>query len=71
MSKVTKDMIISDVLRLDIETAPIFISNGMHCLGCPSSSGESVEAACFVHGIDADKLVKELNDHFEQDVAVE
>lgn len=65
MSKVTTDMIIADVLRMDRGTAPIFLSNGMHCLGCPSSSGESIEDACAIHGIDADKLVKELNEYLE------
>jgi len=35
-------------------------------LGCPSSMGESIEDACAVHGIDADKLVKELNEYFER-----
>jgi hybrid cluster-associated redox disulfide protein len=64
MSKVTKDMIIADVLQLDTATAPIFLANGMHCLGCPSSMGETIEDACFVHGMDADKLVGELNDYF-------
>jgi len=49
---------------MDRGTAPIFINNGMHCLGCPSSMGESIEDACAVHGIDADKLVKELNEYF-------
>ena len=66
MVKITKDMIISDVLELDIDTAPIFIANGMHCLGCPSSSGESIEDACFVHGMDSGKLIGELNSHFEK-----
>jgi len=66
MVKITKDMIISEVLELDIHTAPIFLSNGMHCLGCPSSSGESIEDACFVHGMDPDKLIGELNSHFEK-----
>ena len=65
MEKVSKDMIISDVLQIDIGTAPIFLSNGMHCIGCPSASGESIEDACFVHGMDADKLVYELNNYFE------
>jgi hybrid cluster-associated redox disulfide protein len=63
MSKITTDMIISEVLRIDRGTAPIFLNNGMHCLGCPSSSGESIEDACAIHGIDAQKLVKELNDY--------
>jgi len=66
MSKVTPDMLIGDVLRMDRGTAPIFLNNGMHCLGCPSSQGESIEEACEVHGIDPQKLVKELNDFFEK-----
>lgn len=65
MAKVTKDMIISDILKLDRGTVPILMNSGMHCLGCPSSSGESIEDACSIHGIDADKLVKELNDYLE------
>jgi len=65
MPKVTKDMIINDVLELDVGTAPIFLANGMHCLGCPSARGESIEDACFVHGMDPEKLVTELNNHFE------
>lgn len=66
MPKITSDMIIADVLRMDRGTVPIFLNNGMHCLGCPSSSGESIADACSIHGIDADKLVKELNDFFEK-----
>ena len=33
-----------------------------HCLGCPASQGESLEEACMVHGVDADELVKKIND---------
>ncbi len=65
MAKVTKDMIIADVLNLDRGTVPIFLNAGMHCLGCPSSSGESIEDACAIHGIDADKLIGDLNNYFE------
>lgn len=65
MTKVTSDMVIMDVLNMDKQTAAIFINNGMHCLGCPSASGESIEDACAVHGIDAQKLVDELNEYFE------
>lgn len=62
MAQVTKDTIIMDVLRLDPETAPIFFEIGMHCLGCPSSSGESLEQAALVHGVDPDELVAKIND---------
>ena len=59
--QVTKDMIIMDVLKLNPETAQFFLDIGMHCLGCPSASMESIEQACMVHGADADKLVDDLN----------
>ena len=61
MLKVTKDMIIMDVLKLDPGTADFFFGIGMHCLGCPSASGESIEEACQVHGVDADELVEKIN----------
>lgn len=60
--KVTKDTIIGDVLDFNPETAKFFFEIGMHCLGCPHSRGESIEDACFVHGTDAEALVKKLND---------
>ena len=66
MAKITKNMIIADVLELDVSTAPIFMANGMHCLGCPSSTGESIEDACMVHGMDPNKLIGELNEHFDK-----
>jgi hybrid cluster-associated redox disulfide protein len=62
MAKVTGDTIIADLLKLDRGVVPILLNNGMHCIGCPASSGESISEACSVHGLDADKLVKELND---------
>lgn len=34
----------------------------MHCLGCPSSRGETVEEACMVHGIDVEKLLALVNE---------
>jgi len=65
MASVTKDTIILDVLRIDQGTAPFFLEIGMHCLGCPSASGESIEEACAVHGVDADELVAKLNDYLK------
>ena len=63
MAKVTKDTIIMDVLKLDPGTAEFFFGIGMHCLGCPSASGESIEQACMVHGVNADELVDKINDY--------
>lgn len=65
MKQVTKDMIIRDVLNLDAGCADFLFAIGMHCLGCPSASGESLEMACAVHGADVDKLVADLNDYLK------
>ena len=59
---VTKESIIGDVLDAAPTTAQFFLGMGMHCLGCPSARGESIEDACAVHGVDPDELVKEIND---------
>ena len=61
---VTKDTIIGDILDNDSETAPFFLAMGMHCLGCPSSRGESIADACAVHGVDPEDLFSKLNAHF-------
>ncbi len=58
---VNKQMSIGEVLTINRNTAPIFMSFGMGCLGCPHATAESIEQAAMVHGIDADKLVEELN----------
>ena len=60
--KITKDMLIGEVLDIDSSAAEYFFEIGMHCLGCPASRGESVAQACAVHGVDADELVKKLNE---------
>ncbi len=63
MKQVTKDMIIREVLELDPGCAEFLLRIGMHCLGCPSASGESLEMACEVHGADVDALVKDINEY--------
>ena len=61
MAEFTKDTVISDVLEVAPESAPIFLSIGMHCLGCAMASGETIEQACEVHGVDAEEFLSGLN----------
>ena len=56
-----KDTIISEVLEVDPDCAIFFYEIGMHCLSCPMSSGETIEEACAVHGVDCDELRDRLN----------
>ena len=66
MINITKDTIIGDILDIAPQTAPIFLSIGMHCLGCPSSRGEPVAEACMVHGVDCDALLRAVNEAANQ-----
>ncbi len=63
--QVTKDTIIMEALQLDPGTAEFFFEIGMHCLGCPSSSGESIEQACAVHGVNCGELVDKINSYLK------
>ena len=57
---ITKEMTIGEILRAKPEVAPVLMEAGMHCLGCPSAQGESLEEAALVHGMDIDQLMDRI-----------
>jgi hybrid cluster-associated redox disulfide protein len=59
-------MIIADILKVAPESVPLFMSIGMHCLGCAMASGETVGQACMVHGVDTDEFLEKINALVEQ-----
>ncbi len=59
---ITKDHIVRQIIETYPETIPVLQSMGMGCLGCPSSTGEPLEKAAQIHGIDIDVLVQHLNE---------
>ena len=61
---ITKEMIMGELLSIDRGVAVVLMNAGMHCIGCPSSIGESLEEACMVHGIEVDELLKNINEYF-------
>lgn len=61
MADFTKNTTIGELLVTFPEAAPILMEIGMHCLGCPSSQGETLEEAAFVHGLDVELLVEKIN----------
>ena len=67
--KIEKSTIIGDILDIAPQAAPLFFAIGMHCLGCPSSRGETVEEACMVHGVDVDKLLELVNEEANKPIA--
>ena len=63
MARVTKDTTIGEVIQIDAGVIPILMGAGMHCVGCPSSAGETLDEACAVHGMDCDKVLADINEY--------
>lgn len=59
--KITKDMVIRDIIKANPASAKIMMQHGLHCIGCPAASGETLEQGAGAHGIDADEIVKDIN----------
>ena len=62
MAQITKDMTIGEIIRIDQGVIPILMEAGMHCIGCPSAQGETLEEAAMVHGMDIDALMEAINE---------
>ena len=61
--QITKETTMGQMLEYDMGIAYILMQCGMHCVGCPSSIGESLEEACIVHGLDADAVMAQIEDY--------
>lgn len=59
--QITRNMTVGEVLKLNPKTADVFRAMGMHCLGCPSATAETVAGAARTHGIDETELLTRLN----------
>jgi len=61
--KITKDMIIEDVVRKYPKTIPVFMAHGLHCIGCHIANYETIEQGALGHGLDdVANLLKDLNE---------
>ena len=59
--KITKQMKIDEVLKKHPKTVAVFTKHGFHCIGCAAASFESIEQGALAHGVDVEKLIKDLN----------
>ena len=60
--KITKDMTFVELMAKDKDAANKLADKGLFCGGCPMAQFETIENGAQAHGLDADKLVEELND---------
>lgn len=60
-NKITKNMSFKEVIEKHPETVKIFLKYGLHCIGCPIASLETIEQGALAHGVKVDELVRDLN----------
>lgn len=68
-AKMSKDMLIADAAKVP-GAAEVFAKHGLHCIGCFVSPFETIEQGASAHGIDVEKLVKELNSLKKKQISV-
>lgn len=64
--EITKQTTMGDMLAYDQGIAYVLMQSGMHCVGCPSSIGESLEQACMVHGLDSDQVLQSITEYLAE-----
>jgi hybrid cluster-associated redox disulfide protein len=61
MKKITKEMTFAELIGSNPKAAMKLAEQGLFCGGCPMAQFESIEDGAMAHGVDVDKLIKELN----------
>ncbi len=63
---ITKQTTMGEMLEYDRGIAYVLMQSGMHCVGCPSSIGESLEQACVVHGLNVDNVLRLITEYLSK-----
>ncbi len=61
--EITRQTTMGEMLEHDMGIAYVLMQCGMHCVGCPSSIGESLEEACAVHGLNPDDVLGRIKEY--------
>ena len=62
--KITKEMLMAEILEMYPKTETILKAYGLHCVGCFASEFDTLEQGALVHGMpekEIENLVKDLN----------
>ena len=63
-NKITKDMILGDVLAKYPQLATVMLEYGLHCVGCMANTWDSIEAGSKIHSMPdeiIDQMVEDMN----------
>jgi len=61
--KITKDMVLGEMVAKYPESASVFARYGLHCIGCFVAAWETLEQGAMAHGIkgkEFDEMMREL-----------
>ena len=64
--KISKNMTMGEVVHKYPETVAIMMKHGLHCVGCHLAAMETIEQGAIGHGVDVDKLLKDMNRAIEK-----
>lgn len=62
--KITKTMLLGDIVSKHPEAVDIMIQRGLHCIGCHVAYWETLEQGAKAHGMsdkDINEMLKEMN----------
>ena len=63
--EITVQTTMGEMREYDMGIAYILMQCGMHCVGCPSSIGESLEEACAVHGLNPEDVLASIQEYLD------
>ena len=62
---IDENSIIGDLIEKYPIAIDVLTNEGMHCVMCSASSGESIKKACLIHGLDSSEIIKKINEKIE------
>lgn len=63
--KITKEMMLGDLVTKYPKAAEILMEKGIHCIGCMAAKFETIGQGLQAHGLqkkDIDEILKKMND---------
>lgn len=59
--KITKDSLISEILKAVPKSIELFETYNMGCFSCMGVQKETLEKGCLMHGLDVNEVIAELD----------
>ena len=61
-TKITKEMLLGDIMEIKPNSGEVFLGFGLHCFGCPMAAMETLQEVAELYEINLELLLKKLNE---------